>query len=166
MGQLGPVSSLGFWGLFLVLGVSSLTLLIRPGILMFPVPIAFRAEAFMSDPEPTGRSKRARGIWQLPDLMRAAKADGHRGRKWSQPWGECEPLAQLAVTFPELWNICQPLPTPVPVTWLPLFGPKFSIGKAKYERTVVLEGSHLEDDAQQYTVEDVVLYTLPLHSCG
>lgn len=120
MGQLGPVSSLGFWGLFLVLGVSSLTLLIRPGILMFPVPIAFRAEAFMSDPEPTGRSKRARGIWQLPDLMRAAKADGHRGRKWSQPWGECEPLAQLAVTFPELWNICQPLPTPVPVTWLPL----------------------------------------------
>lgn len=82
------------WGLLLVLGVSTLTLLIRPGMSLdrqisaseiaaapTPTPVTCRAESVMNDPEPTGRSKRARGVWQLPDLMRADKADGHRGRK-------------------------------------------------------------------------------------
>lgn len=79
---------------------------------------------------PIGRSKQARGVWWLPGLMRADKADGHRGRKWSQSWHGCEPLAELTVTFPEPWNICWPQPSPVSVTWPPLtWGPGSSLVK-------------------------------------
>lgn len=73
--------------------------------------------------------------------------------KWSQSWHGCEPLAQLAVTSPELWNTCWPLPPPVPVTWPPLsLDPGSPLVKAKCERTVILEGSRPEDDAQPFTV--------------
>lgn len=83
---------------------------------------------------PVESSKQARDVWWLPGLMRADKADGHRGREWSQSWHGREPLAQLTVTFPELWNICWPQPLPVPVTRSPLtFDPGSSLGK---ERTV------------------------------
>lgn len=70
----GPASSCllsRIWGLFLVLGVSSQTLLIRPGILLtrllqrlllLPTLLMCRAEAVMSDPEPIGKSKQARGV--------------------------------------------------------------------------------------------------------